>query len=261
MSEENVTIDSKEIDKSSVRCKPEVEVIDSGNLEQCKNEYHIPLGRKGPIVVKMPVVLSDVEVQIGVEAEIILEDAHAGIKAVDRHIYITKCRLIPYTNRLCIEGNVQKSIQYTSFDCINKIDISSDIRHATINIPFECTTEIKFSKSPKYGRSHNGKQDILNANLSDKDDKEDFWFQYSKQNECIYCELEYARIVETNDCGEECSNLNIVDNESSLKEHKGEMIICIRLKVLQNQYVYIPELGGDVKMLDNYPAGFTGRGV
>jgi hypothetical protein len=44
MSEENVTIDGKEIDKSRVRCNSEVKVIDSGNLEEYKNKYHIPLG-------------------------------------------------------------------------------------------------------------------------------------------------------------------------------------------------------------------------
>lgn len=254
MSEENSMLQSKEISKSSPKCNSKV--VDSATLSQCENECHIPMGRTGPLVVKIPVVLSDVEIQVDVEAEIRLEDAALDVKTIDKHIYLTQCKLIPHTNKLFIAGYVQKNIQYSSIDCVDKISISGKIQHTTVNVPFKCATEIKLSKRPIYGKDYKDKQSTLNENMFGKDNKEDSWFHYSKLSEPVYCELEYAKIMETDIYDPKYPIPNTIKDEKPFKELIEKMVIFIRLKVLQNQPVFIPEPNGDVIMLDSHPAGF-----
>lgn len=248
MPEENSMLESKEVVKPSQKCSSKV--LDSAALSQCENKCYTPMGRTGPLVAKIPVVLSDVEVQIDVEAEIRLEDAAIDVKTVDKHIYLTQCKLIPNTSKLFIAGYVQKNIQYSSIGSVDEAGISGNVLHTTVNVPFKCASEIKLSKRPIYGRDYKDRQSTLDENMLGKDNKEDSWFHYCKLSEPVYCELEYAKIMETDIYNQKYTIPNTIKDEKPFKELIEKMVIYIRLKVLQKQAVFIPEPSGDVMMLD-----------
>lgn len=140
-------------------CKPqqvptcESRVIDPTTLGECDNRCYKPFGRPGPLVVKTPVVLSDVKIQIDMESDIRLEQPAFDIKTIDKHVCITQCHLVPYTNKLFIGGYVQKNIQYSTVECANATSISGDVRHTTVNVPFRCVTPIHFDRKPEFGKN------------------------------------------------------------------------------------------------------------
>ncbi|MFU0825160.1 CsxC family protein [Clostridium sp.] len=240
------------IDSQVTRCnlKCESEVVDSTILNECKNQYYIPMGRTGPLIAKVPVVLSELEVQVDVESEIKLQEAALDIKTVDKHVYLTQCKLIPYTNKLFIAGYVQKNIQYSTVNCSNESSASGNIQHTTVNIPFKCVTKIKFSKEPIYGKEYKERLNSLDKNMLSKNQQEDSWIHYSKLYEPIYCELEQAKILETDFLNDQCQYYNMDPHEKPILEIVEKMVIYIRLKVLQNQQVYIPEPNGDVLIVE-----------
>lgn len=254
MSNENTinqmgTINScNEIAKCTTRC--ESQVLDSTTLNECSNKHYISMGRTGPLIAKIPVVLSDVEVQIDVESEIKLQEAALDIKTIDKHVYLTQCKLIPYTNKLFIAGYIQKNIQFSTIDCANETSVSGNIQHTTVNIPFKCVTKIKFSQDPIYGKEYKKRVNTLDKDMLGKDQQEDSWIHYSKLYEPIYCELEYAKILETDFLNDSYPIPGAPPCEKVIREIVEKMVVFIRLKVLQNQQVYIPEPDGDVVIVE-----------
>lgn len=241
--------DCNEIAQCTTRC--DSRVLDSTTLAECDNKYNIPMGRTGPLVAKIPVVLSEVEVQIDLESEIRLEQPALDIKNIDKHIFLTQCKLIPHTDKLFISGYVQKNIQFSTIDCANKTSISGNIQHTTVNVPFKCVTKIEFSNEPIYGKDYKKRLNALDKNMLGKDNKEDSWIHYSKLYEPVYCELEHAKILGTDIFNRQCSFNNDISKEKTFQELVEKMVIFIQLKVLQNQQVFIPEPSGDVIMVDN----------
>ncbi|NRZ98884.1 CsxC family protein [Clostridium tetanomorphum] len=251
--------EGKEVAQCTPQCTPKCDskLSDSTTLTECDNKYRIPMGRTGPLIVKVPVVLSDVEVQVDLESEIRLDENALDIKTIDKNICLTQCKLIPYTNKLFIGGYVQKNIQYSTIDCTNKTSISGNIQHTTINIPFKCVTKIKFSKQPIYGKYYKEKLNALDKNMMCKDSKEDSWIHYNKLYEPVYCELEYAKILETDILDRKCRFDNKDTNEKTFQEIIEKMVVFIRLKVLQKQQIYIPEPVGDVTILEDCDFDFS----
>jgi len=254
MSNENAidsmnTIDChKDIVHSNTKC--ESQVLESSTLNECNNKHYIPMGRTGPLIAKIPVVLSDLEVQIDVESEIKLQEAALDIKTVDKHVYLTQCKLVPYTNKLFIAGYVQKNIQFSTINCANKTSVSGNIQHTTVNIPFKCATKIQFSQRPIYGEEYKKRLNSLDKNMLGKDQQEESWIHYNKLYEPIYCELEYARILETDIINGSYHHSTDSHHEKGICEVVEKMVIFIRLKVLQNQQICIPEPDGDVTIVE-----------
>lgn len=247
-------IDScNEIAQSTIRC--ESQILDSSTLNECTNEQYIPMGRTGPLIAKIPVVLSDLEVQIDVESEIKLQEVALDIKTVDKHVYLSQCKLIPYTNKLFIAGYVQKNIQFSTVDCTNSTSVSGNIQHTTVNIPFKCVTKIQLSHEPIYGKEYKKRLNALDKNMLGKDQQEESWIHYNKLYEPIYCELEYAKILETDFINDAHSYPNTSPNEKVIREIVEKMVIFIRLKVLQNQQICIPEPDGDVTIVERCSSG------
>lgn len=238
-----------EIAQCTARC--DSRVLDSITLSECDNKCIIPMGCKGPLIAKIPVVLSDVEVQIDVESEIRLEESALDIKNIDKHIFLTQSKLIPCTNKLFIAGYVQKNIQFSTVECKNETSVSGNIQHTTVNVPFKCVTKIKFFREPIYGKDYKERLNVLDKNMLGKNDKEDSWIHFSKLYEPVYCELEYAKIMETDILNEQCSYGDKLSQGKVFRKFVDKMVIFIRLKVLQNQQVFIPEPNGDVIMVDN----------
>lgn len=251
MSNENTATNINEAAQVSSNC--DSGVLDSKTLNECENKCSIPMGCTGPLIAKIPVVLSDLEVQIDIEAEIRLEEPALDIKTIDKHIYLTQCKLIPHTDKLFIAGYVQKNIQFSTINCSNNTSISGNIRHTTVNVPFKCVTKIQFSKYPIYGKDYKQKLNVLDETMLSKNQREDSWVHYSKLYEPVYCELEYAKILETDILNKQYTLTNNLSDEKPFQELLEKMVIYVRLKVLQNQQVCIPEPHGDVSVIETCP--------
>jgi hypothetical protein len=111
----------------------------------------------GPVFVKIPVVLAETNITIPVEATIKLDREVMEIKRIKKNVYLTQSRIIPFsqdnrpgTGILFIAGFVRKNIEYATKDCTKAKtpNFCGDIRHCTVEVPFNFTTRITFLRQP-----------------------------------------------------------------------------------------------------------------
>ncbi|MDZ5017036.1 hypothetical protein GNF72_17860, partial [Clostridium perfringens] len=95
----------------------------------------------GPVVVKIPVVLAEVNVTIPVEATITLDQVAMEIKRIRKNVFLTQSRIIPFsqdgrraTGILFIAGFIRKNIEYSTQTCMTAgtSNVCGDIRNCTV---------------------------------------------------------------------------------------------------------------------------------
>jgi hypothetical protein len=201
------------------------------------------------LLIKIPTILSEVEIEICVEKEFKLKKPATYVKNINKHTVITECDLIPHTNKLFIEGYVQKSIYYYN-EVSDKSTSKSRLKHTTINIPFRTITEILLENEPIYGESHKNSVGVPSCKAEDNNITESSCTYYSKPYERIYNELEYIKIMET-----EISNKNINSKALEKQEHHNQLrlkiVIHIGLKVLQKQCVNMSQTTDIIKLVES----------
>ncbi|PPK45596.1 CsxC family protein [Clostridium algidicarnis] len=249
MGEKDISSNDKENIDGKKRC--DSMVIDSEVLSTCNSKCHALTGSTGPLIAKVPVILSDVEVEINVESEIELEKTDINVINIDKEVFVKECKLIPYTNKIFIEGYVEKNIQVSNNDCTNKASEGNKIEYTVVNSPFKCVTEIEFFRNPLYGESYKERLNGLDKNTLCKNNKEDSWIHYSKLYEPVYCECEYAKILEIDALDSKDNGMKCLDKKEGCKKILEKMVIFIRFKVIQNQQVFIPEFHGDVMAIES----------
>jgi len=111
----------------------------------------------GPVVVKIPVVLAETNITIPVEATITLDQVAMEIKRIKKNVFLTQSRLIPFsqdshncTGILFIAGFIRKNIEYATQTCPvgTSVNVCGDIRHCTVEVPFNFTTRVTFLRPP-----------------------------------------------------------------------------------------------------------------
>ncbi len=111
----------------------------------------------GPVFVKIPVVLAETNITIPVEATIKLNQVVMEIKRIKKNVFLTQSRIIPFSqdNRLCtgilfIAGFIRKNIEFATQTCTTARtpNVCGDIRHCTVEVPFNFTTRITFLRPP-----------------------------------------------------------------------------------------------------------------
>lgn len=111
----------------------------------------------GATVVKIPVVLAELNITIPVEAAIKLDEEVIEVKRIRKNVYLTQSRIIPFsqdsrpgTGILFIEGFIRKNIEYATNECRKhgSVNICGDIRHCTVEVPFNFTTRVTFIRQP-----------------------------------------------------------------------------------------------------------------
>lgn len=224
-------------------------VIDPTTLGECTSQCSYPYGQPGPVVVKVPVVLADCKIQIDLESDIRLNEPAFDIKTIDKKVCITQCHLVPHTNKLFLAGFVQKNIQFSTVECANATSISGDILHTTVNVPFRCVSPIKFVKKPKFGKSFKSRSNVLDETMVCQDAGEDSWIHFTKLQEPIFCELEWTKILESDIFDRNINCAAPFTTEECFQEFTEKMVVFIKIKVLQNQQVYIPEPNCKVEMI------------
>ncbi|MFT8351060.1 CsxC family protein [Clostridium saccharoperbutylacetonicum] len=111
----------------------------------------------GPVFVKIPVVLAEPNTTILVEATITLDQAVMEIKRIKNNVFLTESRIISFcqdnplgTGIIFIAGFIRKNIEYTTQTCTvaGTPNAFGDIRHCTVEVPFNFTTRITFLRPP-----------------------------------------------------------------------------------------------------------------
>jgi len=212
----------------------------------------------GPVVVKIPVVLAEVNVTIPVEATITLDQAAMEIKRIKKNVFLTQSRLIPFsqdnrpgTGILYLAGFIRKNIEYATQTCMTSgtANVCGDIRHCTVEVPFNFTTRITFRRPPVFVENTTVSElEFFTDNRQGCDacadpvigrntcDQSSFFTEFF--NEKPFTELVRADITEVD------INTNPMINcanptEQMFNRLTEKVVVNLTLKVLQNQQVNV----------------------
>lgn len=235
----------------------------STNQCECDNHPHQPHVSIGKIVTKVPVVLAQITLQVNVDAFINFPEPVLEIKDIKKHVKLTQCRLLLPTNKLFVKGFVRKNIQFASpckeIDPSTSKSVASDLHSLTVDIPFQCVTEIKhfitrpvmpemnkrnefdFFVSKPLPSGFPEKDELLSNDLSQ-------FHQESSQfyNELPFCELISSKIIEWDEAIDRIPfPTSAPIGEGIFTKIEEKMVLDITLKVLQNQQIRVSSTTND----------------
>jgi len=235
-------------------CKPPCAEVKAETLGDCDNNpVRLNPIREG-VVAKIPVVLAELTVRFNVNAKIELPEPAIEIKRIKKKVKVVQCMLIQGTDILFIKGFVRKNIEFATRECSSHHGMCGDIRHCTVDVPFECTTVVKFNgtcPAPIVTNTSNEfeffttkelsndfaeKDRLLSGDLSEFNQISTEFF-----NELTFCELISAKIVEFDEFlhRERPHHMHLPVGEKVFRKIEEKMVIAITLKVLQNRQVAI----------------------
>lgn len=212
----------------------------------------------GHVVVKIPVVIAETNITIPVEATITLDQRVMEIKRIKKNVFLTQSRLIPFSNdsRNCtgilfISGFIRKNIEYATQTCPSdtNVNVCGDIRHCTVQVPFNFTTRITFLRPPIFIENTTPSElefftdkltgcdacadPVLGRNPCDQN------FSFTEFfNEKPFVELVRADITEIDIHTNPTSNCQ-TPTEQKFTELTEKIVVNLTLKVLQNQQIRI----------------------
>lgn len=254
--------DMKMVDSNGYCGKPNAHCVDvdSTVYDNCPNTPITPSGISTGVVVKIPVVLAELTVQFNVSAFIKLPEPALEVKNIKKKVKITQCMLLQPTNVLFIKGFIRKNIDYTTGSCSNRKGVCGDLKHCTIDVPFECSTPVNFFTPPADLLVNSSAEfeyfkvsDLPNKYFAEKDHllsgdlSEINQYMTENFNELPFCELIRATIFEFDEFigRQRPHHDNLPFEEKYFKTIEEKMVIELTLKVLQNRQVTIPPtLGG-----------------
>lgn len=257
-SKKNITSTTKQCNISSKHQDFCVDV-ESTVLDNCANTPIRPSGIRSGVIVKIPVVLAELTIRFNVNAFIRLPEPALEIKDIKKRLKITQCTLLQPTNILFIKGFVRKNIDFSTGECSNWKGVCGDLRHCTVDVPFECSTPIDFFTPPETLALNSKSEfeffkvtDLPNKHFAEKDellsgDLSEFnQFMTENFNELPFCELIRARIFEFDEFigRERPHDMDFPFEEKVFKKIEEKMVIELTLKVLQNRQVEIPSIRG-----------------
>lgn len=216
----------------------------------------------GPVFVKIPVVLAETNITIPTEATITLDQRAMEIKRIKKNVFLNQCRLIPFsqdnrpgTGILFVAGFVRKNIEYATQTCPSgtAVNVCGDIRHCTIEVPFNCTVRVTFLRRPIFAENTTSSElEFFTDNLRSCDvcadpvvgrNPCDQNFSFTEFfNEKPFCELVRADITEI-DIHRNPTATCQTPTEQMFTQITEKMVVNLTLKVLQNQQVRITSLG------------------
>jgi len=216
----------------------------------------------GPAVVKIPVVLAEVNVTIPVEATITLDKVATEIKRIRKNVFLTQSRLIPFsqdgrpnTGILFIAGFIRKNIEYSTQTCMTAgtSNVCGDIRNCTVEVPFNFTTRVTFLRPPIFVENTRVSElefftdklqgcdacadPVIGRNPCDLSSSFTEFF-----NEKPFTELVSADITEV-DINTNPTISCVSPTEQMFTKLTEKLVVNLTLKLLQNQQVRVQSLG------------------
>ena len=251
---------------SCAACDPCVTVATQAEsiTEQVDVEPHVI--KAGPVVVKVPVVLAETNITIPVEATITLDQVAMEIKRIKKNVFLTQSRLIPFsqeshkdghkdnydcTGILFIAGFIRKNIEYATQTCPvgTCANVCGDIRHCTVEVPFNFTTRVNFLRQPVFYENTTPSEleyftdkvqgcDVCADPVIGRNPCDQSFFFTEFFNEKPYVELVKADVTEIDIHTNPNSNC-LTPTEQKFTKLTEKIVINLTLKVLQNQQVEV----------------------
>ncbi|MEQ8156608.1 MAG: CsxC family protein [Clostridiaceae bacterium] len=246
--------EKKQADKVNIKdCKT---TVTSETLPLFENIPHPTEVTAGPVIIKIPVVLTEFTVSITVESLLKL-DAILEIKRIRKNVFLNQCKLIPNsengnpnTGILFLDGFIRKNIEYAAKEHNDKGVPCGKVKHTTIKVPFKCATRVTFKTPPKFKTTTPETEvEILETSIKVCDPCEesiigrDICQQNFKTieffNEKVFCELISAEIVESDilekPTNEECKS----PFDRTFHHITEKVVLFLTIKLLQNQNIEI----------------------
>lgn len=240
--------------KNQKECK--AKVLDSQTFVEGETTHLSPMPDAKNALAKIPVVLSESEVEVDVESTIEFGEPVLEIKRIKKNVYLTQCKLIPYfvkeygrlTGKVFLKGFVRKNIEYATKKCFGYKSISGDIHHLTVNIPFETVAKIELDEMPiikdteepiiiEFGLPYQCEKACSPTLIGDIPCEEYFEFK-ENFNEPFFCEIEKAKVIEI-DMHNDMDSIKGFPVERTFSCLTEKMMVLIRFKVLQRQQVVV----------------------
>ena len=207
--------------------------VDAKNLGDCSNISIRPRGRRDGVIANIPVTLAELSVRFFVNAIIDLPEPALEIRDIKKNLKITQCKLLQPSNVLFIKGFIRKNIDYSTATCSNLEGVCGEIHHCTIDVPFESTTTICFTKQP---------DDLCYNRIGEFGHPGNNSLSLDFCNQSPFCDLLYSQITEFDEFTNHVrpDNLDLPFKESFFTQFEEKMVIDLGIRVLQNQQVNIP---------------------
>lgn len=202
--------------------------VDAKTITEVQSESLNPSGRYGPLVARVPVIISQSKVNISINSEVSLDHTVLDIRDCTRNVYLTQCSLLDMGNKrhgkVHISGCINESIEYAASE---KNPNSAELCFKNIKIPFEFAAKIEYCSRPMFITPNKfitvGIPSVPNQSMS---------------GEKLFCELENSEICEA----------DIIKKSSFPKENDLHtfdtlieyMVVSITFTILQWQQVSIP---------------------
>lgn len=248
-------IHNDQVDEAKiVRCKT---MITAKVLPLCDNIPHTPEVTVEPVIVKIPVVLTECTVSITVMSSLRLEDAILEIERIKENVYLEQCEFIPNseggmpgTGVLFINGFIRKNIEYTAKSHNDKGISCGKVKHVTVKVPFNCATRVAFNTLPKFKPNiSNCEVEILQTsidasnlceeNIISPDVREQNFKIIEFFNEKVFCELVSAEIIESDIIESKINKECKTPSDQATHNITEKIVLSLTIKLLQNQNVEI----------------------
>lgn len=209
-----------------------VNVYPVTNVEQCASEnVNIDVNPES-VVCDFPVILAQDKIEVYIETITCFSEEVFTIEDVDESLTITSCNLIPRTNKVFIEGAIERKIKYTTVNEIEREIISGDIKKVVLNIPFKCCEEISLVRKPKFS------SDCKTIKMQNSSHENSSTINHELSND-VYFSLEDMKISELNKKLENKILENASNKLSTFKKLKEKIVINFTLSLIQNQDIFI----------------------
>ncbi|MBE6069019.1 MAG: hypothetical protein E7211_15205 [Clostridium lundense] len=190
----------------TVHCK--AKVSNNTVLECCLSKNIKSKFIKEPVVCKVPVIISQIEIPICIETLIKFHEPAFKIIDVNKEVFLESCNLINNSNKFFIKGFIRENITYSNINSITNYAVSGNVKSLEIDIPFKCSTKVYFNSSPV-------------------------------SNNEIYCKIDSTNILETMSQEELKDVKNTLPKTHTFQEVTKKIILNLGLSLLQEQYVFI----------------------
>ncbi|ERI90503.1 hypothetical protein HMPREF1982_03869 [Clostridiales bacterium oral taxon 876 str. F0540] len=223
---ENLTMEN--LIEENVDCS---NIISTEVIPEYSNKLITPDIDCDEIIAQVPVILSQFELEFACETIIKLEYPALDIKRTKKNVFLDECKLLTKVNKLFLGGIVRKNIEYGT---------ENNIRHATVEVPFKCTTKVEYFTLPVINSADEEIEiETLRSDGEGTDLSETTRISKENFNEKIYCKLVSDEINELDILDEDKGEDENPECERMFETLSEKMIIKLNLKLIQEQEISI----------------------
>lgn len=202
--------------------------VEAKTINEIQSESILPSGRYGPLVARIPVIISQSKVHISINTEISLDDSAVDIRNFKRSVHLNQCSLLDMGDKrhgkVYLSGYIDESIEYTAFQSIDDKS-STKLCFKTVKIPFDFAAKIEYCTRPSLLISNK----FISVSLSSS-------LNQSSTKECLLCQLDEADIYEA-----DIIKKSMFSKDSNTFDTITEyLVLYITFTILQWQQVSIP---------------------